>query len=139
VNSRQNLVALFGLLAAAAAVVFFAISLDRDIYAPGAWELHTTAQEYDLNSFRILRKFYSVVAFAIVGFFAAARFEPRTRLRGSVLVVAGFSTAIEIAQYATGTREGLHSNAFDIGCGALGGLLGALGFNLFSRARRGRR
>ncbi len=149
-NSRQSFIALFGLLAAAAAVVFFAISIDRSVYAPGAWELHTNGElgrirahapprfQGDFTSFRILRKLYSIVAFAIVAFFAAPVFEARQRVRASVLLVASFSAAIEIAQRVTGAHESLLSNAFDIACGALGGLFGALAFNLVARARRAR-
>jgi hypothetical protein len=148
VNSRQSFVTLFGLLAAAAAVVFFAISIDRGVYAPGAWELHTNGElgrirahaparlQGDLTSFRILRKLYSIVAFAIVGFFAAPVFEGRHRLAACALLVGSFSTAIEIAQRITGAHESLLSNLFDIGCGALGGLLGGLAFAFVARARR---
>jgi hypothetical protein len=149
-NSRQSFVTLFGLLAAAAAVVFFAISIDRGVYAPGAWELHTNGElgrirahapprfQGDLTSFRILRKLYSVVAFAIVGFFAAPVFEARQRLLACALLVGSFSTAIEIAQRITGSHESLLSNVFDIGCGVLGGLLGGAAFGLFVRVRQSR-
>lgn len=149
-NSKANFVTLFSLLAAAAAVVFFSISIDRSVYAPGAWELHTNEQlgqlrahapvrlQGDLTSFRILRKLYSIVAFAIVGFFAAPAFEPRQRLLAGALLVGSFSTAIEIAQRMTGSQESLLSNIFDIGCGAVGGLLGALAFSGIVRLRGAR-
>jgi len=148
VNSRRNFVTLFALLAAAAAVVFFSISIDRSVYAPGAWELHANDElgrirahapprfAGDLTSFRILRKLYSVVAFAIVGFFAAPVFDPRQRTFACAVLVGSFSTAIELAQKITGSRESLGSNLFDIGCGALGGFLGGAAFGLFARARR---
>jgi hypothetical protein len=147
VNSRQSFIALFGLLAAAAAVVFFAISIDRSVYAPGAWELHTNGElgrirahapprfQGDFTSYRILRKLYSVAAFAIVGFFAAPVFERRQRLRATALLVASFSAAIEIAQHVTGAHESRLSNLFDIACGAAGGALGALAFDALARLR----
>jgi len=149
-NSRASFVTLFSLLAAAAAVVFFSISIDRSVYAPGAWELHANDQlgqirahapprfQGDLTSFRILRKLYSVVAFAVVGFFAAPAFEPSQRLLAGALLVGSFSTAIEIAQRMTGSHESLLSNIFDILCGAVGGLLGALAFGAIARLRGAR-
>ncbi len=146
-NPRQNFAALCGLLAAAAAVVFFAISIDHGVYAPGAWELHTNDQlgairdytparfQGEVNSFWLLRKLYSIIAFSIVGFFVAPAIEKDRRIRTSTLLIASFSAVIEVAQWLTGAREGLFSNGFDIACGALGGSLGALCFNLVIRLR----
>lgn len=75
----------------------------------------------------ILRKAYSVIAFAVVGFFADKSLRRRgNRTLRAMLAVAAFSTLIELAQYLHGTREGLVSNAFDIACGALGGWLGVV-------------
>jgi hypothetical protein len=143
-TSRKAFVALFGVLALGTAAAFFALSIDRGVYAPGAWEIHEneelgrirarTPQRFkgDVNSFRILRKLYSVVAFAIVGFFAAPLFRATRRVLATALAIAAFSTAIEVAQRLTGAHESRLSNAFDIACGALGGLLGALLFNAFA-------
>jgi hypothetical protein len=75
----------------------------------------------------LLRKFYSVVAFALLGFLVDKAL-PRTRrpaLRAA-LIVATFSAFIEVAQKLHYAREGLLSNAFDIACGALGGWLGVV-------------
>ncbi len=137
--------AIFGLLAASAAVVFFAISLDRSIYAPGAGQLHRELHGHagiaglhrdvpagllrDFSARTALRKIYSVIAFGIVGFFAAPMLPTTSRIRDCALLVAFFSAIIEVAQKLTGAREGLASNAFDIACGAVGGLLGALAWN----------
>ena len=80
----------------------------------------------------LLRKFYSVVAFALLGFIVHLAL-PRTRrpeLRAA-LIVAGFSAVIEVVQKLDGAHEGLLSNAIDVACGALGGWLGAA---IFSRA-----
>jgi hypothetical protein len=149
-TSRRGFVALFGALAFGTAAAFLALSIDRGVYAPGAWELHENEElgrirahapprfKGDVTSFRILRKLYSVVAFAIVGFFAAPLFRARRRALSTALAIAAFSTVIEIAQRLTGAHESRLSNAFDIACGALGGLLGALLFNAFA-ARRGSR
>lgn len=71
-----------------------------------------------------LRKIYSVGAFALVAFLARrALFERgfRPTPRGTILIGALFSAAIEIGQYRMGSQEGLGWNAFDIFCGALGG------------------
>ena len=133
----KKYVVLFGLLAAAAAGAFLAASIDHDFYAPGArafgegldlGALHRhvpRAFDRDLTPSHILRKLYSIAAFAIVGLFAAALLEPKRRTAGCALLVAGFSAVIEVVQKITGSTEGLLSNGFDIGCGAVGGLIGA--------------
>jgi hypothetical protein len=155
VTRRQIFLLCFGLLAAAAATVFLAISVDRNVYAPGAYSVHTEIAEHTrvtraeerlppiarrwLSPFRVLRKTYSVVAFAIVGFFVAPLQRRGPRMRDDALVVAGFSTLIEIAQKAAGSSEGLLSNAFDISCGALGGVLGAYAWNVLMHRRPGGR
>ena len=151
-QTRAAFVTTFGLLAAAAAAVFLAISIDRNLYAPGyeKFALHLGVREaigsrfpefydHDLSTERIVRKIYSVVAFAIVGFFVSPLFIPVVRLRTSALLVMGFSLVIEIAQRGMHYPESLVSNAFDLACGAAGGLLGALVWNgvtrLIGRAR----
>ena len=151
-QTRAAFLTTFGLLAAAAAAVFLAISIDRNLYAPGyeKFALHLGVRDaigsrfpglydHDLSTERIVRKIYSVVAFAIVGFFASPLFIPVVRLRTSASLVMGFSLVIEIAQRAMHYPESLVSNAFDLACGALGGLLGALAWNgvthLIGRAR----
>lgn len=129
---------LFGLLAAAAAGVFFAAAIDHDFYAPGsrAFGNHLNVgvlsghlpQNYErqLTPALILRKLYGIVAFTIVGFFAAALLDPNRRVVGCALLVAAFSACIEVAQKLGGSPEGPLSNAFDIACGAVGGVAGAL-------------
>ena len=83
----------------------------------------------------VLRKTYSIGAFAIVGFFVAPLLRRRVRVRGDAATVAAFSTVIEIVQKATGSPEGYASNLFDIGCGAVGGVLGSLAWNLMVHRR----
>jgi len=135
--ASKNFIVVFGLLAASAAVVFIGLSIDHEVYAPGAHEFGATVHlqalrghvphrfDGDLTPRRILRKIYSIGAFAIVGFFAAAMLDEKRRGVGCMLLVACFSAIIEIVQKVTGSHESLLSNAFDIGCGALGGLIGA--------------
>jgi len=148
----RNFIILFGLLAAAAAGAFLAVSIDHDFYAPGARSFGAGVDlsalhrhfpqrvDRNLTPRRVLRKLYSVLAFAIVGFFVAAMLDGRRRAVGSALLVASFSAIIEIVQKYTGAKEGLLSNLFDIGCGALGGLIGAavwtLCLQLFGRRVR---
>ncbi|HEV2740583.1 MAG TPA: hypothetical protein VGU66_18630 [Candidatus Elarobacter sp.] len=82
------------------------------------------AEDGPLALHLVLRKAYSVVAFALLGFVVNLAL-PRTRrpaLRAA-LVVAAFSAAVEVAQKVRGAHEGLLSNAFDVACGALGGWL----------------
>ncbi len=141
----------FALLAAAAAAIFLAISVDRGVYAPGAYRVrnelaqHTNvdrdernlspAERRWLSPTRILRKGYSIVAFSILGFFVAPLVRRRYRLRADVAAVAAFSSVIEVVQKVFGSHEGYASNAFDIACGAVGGLIGGAVWNALTRRR----
>ncbi len=150
-TSRNTLMLLFALLATAAAVAFLAISIDREVYAPGAGVLHRELAEHNLNrklphlstrpnhieSRKVLRKLYSIVAFSIVGFFAAPLIPRSRRIVIDALLIAAFSGVIEIAQAVTGADEGYLSNTFDIGCGGVGGAIGAAIWNpLLALVRR---
>ncbi|HZO92617.1 MAG TPA: hypothetical protein VFB22_02525 [Candidatus Baltobacteraceae bacterium] len=84
----------------------------------------------------VIRKLYSVVAFTVVGVAMNLSLPPsRRRTLWTVLAVAAFSACIEVAQKLHHAREGFGSNLFDVGCGALGGWLGALIVNGFRRRR----
>ncbi|HEY0797979.1 MAG TPA: hypothetical protein VGD50_02460, partial [Candidatus Baltobacteraceae bacterium] len=76
----------------------------------------------------MLRKTYSIVAFALVGFlYVKVHEEWRGRPPGllqTTLAIAAYSGSIEIGQAFTGSHEGHKSNLFDIFCGAVGGALG---------------
>ena len=105
-------------IAAAVVTFFFAIALSDAVYeltSPSYFEWHV-----------LLRKVYSVIAFAIVGaaFGRAAREwnRPLSLVR-TAFAVALFSSAIEVGQKLAGSHEGLSWNVFDAGCGALGGAL----------------
>ncbi len=148
---RRIFLLCFALLAASAAAIFLAVAVDRGVYAPGAYRVHSQISQHEhvanaekrlppiaqrwLSPFRVLRKAYSVVAFSIVGFFVAPLVRRPYRLRGDAAVVAGFSGLIEVAQKLVGSTEGYASNAFDVMCGALGGLLGALIWNAIMNRR----
>ncbi|MDB5029022.1 MAG: hypothetical protein JWO66_2711 [Candidatus Eremiobacteraeota bacterium] len=88
---------------------------------------------------KFLRKFYSVVAFALIGYVVDRALPPTRRpaLRAA-LIVAAFSAVIEIVQKQRHAHEGLLSNAFDIACGAFGGWLAVAPrtWRLRRRARR---
>jgi hypothetical protein len=90
----------------------------------------------DLSWHVLLRKAYSIGAFALVGFTTDKALGPSARpaLRAA-LVVAAYSGAIEIAQAWGGSHEGLRWNAFDVLCGAVGGWLGVTAERI-ARARR---
>jgi hypothetical protein len=107
------------LLLAACSAVLFAVALSNRAYeltSPSTLPWHV-----------LLRKAYSIGAFAVIGFLIA-----RSRLRGfrgggSIAALVGlYSAAIEVGQYLTGVREGLLSNAFDVVCGLIGGALGSI-------------
>lgn len=77
----------------------------------------------------VLRKFYSIVAFAVVGFcFAKARKidGASTSLAAVGALVGAYSLAIEITQFFLGPPEGLGWNVADIAMGVVGGILGAV-------------
>jgi len=94
-------------------------AVDTNIYeatSPVSFDFHVA-----------LRKLYSIVAFAVVGFpIALARVKAglpaTTRPVGGV--VAGYSAVIEVLQYYLDPPpEGLLSNAFDVACGFVGGAI----------------
>ncbi len=84
-----------------------------------------------------LRKAYSIVAFAVVGFTAERALRPSGAavLRGAMLV-ALYSAAIEVAQALRGSHEGLLWNGIDVACGAAGGAVGALAGRITRPRRR---
>jgi len=110
-----------------AAVLFWAATSNEvyDLTSPPALVWHV-----------LLRKAYSIAAFALVGFTADKALTPRAqaRLRGALLV-ALYSAAIEIVQDVRGSQEGIAWNVVDVLCGAAGGWLGVVA----ARIRRPRR
>jgi hypothetical protein len=102
----------------------------------------TSNEVYDLTSpseltFHVLlRKAYSIAAFALVGFTArkALGASALSPARGALLVAA-YSAAIEIVQAERGSDEGIAWNVVDVLCGAAGGWLGVVA----ERIRRSRR
>ncbi len=140
-SRRQRFALVCGILAAAACVVFFAISIDPGVYSPGAQDIHwhyldhlrdTSPPKYahELNIFFLVRKAYSVIAFSIVGLLAAPALPKRRRVVLDGIAVGAFSTIIEIGQRLADLDESLRSNLFDIACGVLGGVIGALAWNV---------
>jgi hypothetical protein len=89
--------------------------------------MHLFGEDFNEGPFSalvLLRKFYSIVAFALIGF-VVDKALPATRrpaLRAA-LIVAAFSAVIEVVQKLHGAREGPLSEAIDIACGAIGGWL----------------
>jgi len=115
----------------ATALLFFAVALSQEIYdatSPPTLSWHV-----------LLRKAYSVAAFAVVGF--CQRKALGTAVSGGralaacTLGVALYSATIEVAQRVAGSSEGLGWNAIDVACGAAGGALGALAGSLTRRTR----
>jgi hypothetical protein len=102
----------------AAAALFWAATSNEvyDLTSPPALAWHV-----------LLRKAYSVVAFAVVGLTLDKALGPRRHsvLRATI-AVALYSAAIEVVQWIDGSHEGLGWNTFDVLCGAAGGALGAL-------------
>ncbi len=162
-SRRRLYLAIYAVLALSAAIVFYLISTDHRIYAPGAYALHHAIADHRhgdsrlgeelrqsegnlpfgrhaFSTYVILRKFYSIVAFTIVGIFSAPLLARRVRVAADVAIVAGFSAIIEIGQKLTiAPGESLAWETFDVACGAVGGALGAAIWNALTdlRSRRG--
>jgi len=85
-----------------------------------------------------LRKFYSLVAFALAGFVAdrALPAHRRPALRSAVIVGA-FSFCIEVAQYLTGSTESIYIHVMDVTLGVIGGWIGGTVSRRTRRAREG--
>ena len=89
--------------------------------------MHLFGEDFNggpFSALTLLRKFYSIIAFTLIGF-VVDKALPATRrpaLRAA-LVVGAFSAAIEVIQKVHGASEGPLSEAIDVACGALGGWL----------------
>jgi hypothetical protein len=108
--------------AAVVAVVMLAAAVNNSVY-----ELTSPPS---LDYYVVLRKCYSVIAFAAVGYpVARARRAEGASATPLVIggIIAGYSAVIEILQYFMDPPyEGLLSNAFDVFCGLAGGWIAAL-------------
>ena len=139
VRSRKHAIAWIVAALAASGGLYFA-ALSNDFY--------NLTSPLDLDLHVVLRKLYSVGAFALVAFLIAralAELGFTIYARGVLFIGAAYSGAIEIGQFVNGGIEGLAWNAFDVGCGALGGAIAALmpgssrrGWRGFGRKRRSR-
>jgi hypothetical protein len=121
-------------LALGVAAGFFVLALSADAYhATSPAHLATLifgseagrlGDPFGISLHVVLRKLYSIAAFAVVGLCAelALPLSRRPALRMGLLVAA-YSAAIEYGQYLDGSLEGPWWNAFDIGCGGVGGWL----------------
>jgi hypothetical protein len=101
---------------AVVALAFFGAALSNEVYnltSPPAFLWHV-----------LLRKLYSIVAFALVG--GIYVWASGASVRQSAISIAAYSGAIELGQHLTYGHEPLYWNAIDVLCGALGGALGAL-------------
>jgi len=112
-----------------AAVLFWAATSDvvYELTSPRALTFHV-----------VLRKAYSIAAFALVGFTADKALGPSARavLRGAI-VVGAYSAAIEVVQWRLGSQEGLVWNTIDTLCGVVGGVVGAVIAKRVTRPRWG--
>jgi hypothetical protein len=106
-------------IAGFAAILFFALAINNDVYA--------LTSPYQLEWHLVLRKTYSIVAFAIVGYCVRRAFDDHRRTRAvwlNVAALAAYSALIELVQAIGGSHEGLAWNAVDVACGAVGGFIG---------------
>lgn len=89
----------------------------------------------------VLRKLYSIVAFALVGYLlrrALGNADGRRLVATCIAGVGAYSATIEILQFFAGSHEGLGWNAIDVFCGALGGALATIDLWLPRGERRAR-
>lgn len=109
------------LATALVAVILFVLACNNEFYRL------TSPPEFSWHV--VLRKIYSIVAFALLGYLAARAQRERGKTthvgRDCTSGVAAYSGLIEIAQFFAGSQEGLAWNAVDVVCGAIGGALGA--------------
>jgi hypothetical protein len=88
----------------------------------------------------VLRKIYSIVAFALVGVCVRKALVENGighLVASCICGVGAYSALIEVLQFFYGSHEGLGWNAFDTSCGALGGALATIDLWLV-RLTRGR-
>jgi len=134
-------------LATLVAVAFFVIALRADVYEDTSpahlatrlfgGSMSRFGRPFGISLHIIVRKLYSVAAFAIVGWTAQRALPPASRpaLR-MTLLVGLYSAAIEYGQWREGSTEGLGWNTFDVACGAVGGYLAIALDTLLRRWRR---
>ena len=151
VTRSRGVALVAAVLAVAAAIAFLALSVDRHVYAPGAravqqgaahaagWHGFLAGPTFAESVYFFIRKTYSIVAFAVLGLLLSPLFGRPRRSRSVALVVAGFSAVIEVVQKVSGSDESLASNAFDVGCGFVGGFVGAGVWNAIETRFGGRR
>jgi hypothetical protein len=103
--------------------------LSRDLFGPQVLQL---AHPWWLSLHIWVRKAYSIVAFAAVGFSIQCALRPAVRpaLRAAV-IVGIYSLGIEIVQRLFVTVEPVMESVLDVGCGALGGWLSISLIRLF--------
>lgn len=115
----------------------FLLALNSDIYkstSPPNLAEHVfgeaaarSGRPFGISLHIVLRKLYSIGAFALVGWTALQALPRRRRsLARMTLLVAIYSAAIELAQWRGGSTEGWAMNALDVLCGALGGALAVI-------------
>lgn len=84
----------------------------------------------------IVRKLYSIVAFAIVGVCAHQALGPTSRpLLRAMVLVAAYSLSIEVGQRLFVGAEPFVERLFDVACGAAGGALAIRLESAFAAAR----
>lgn len=120
-RARRNRLRIWLALCALVSIGLYALAISNAVYeatSPGWLSWHV-----------LLRKAYSIVAFALVGFVLARAGHAAGRvlhpLAGGVFVGA-YSALIEVGQHwYSGARESLVSSGLDVACGVIGGALGA--------------
>jgi len=124
--------AVWWIVAGIAGVIFCFLATNDTVYVA------TSPPSFDY--YVVLRKLYSVVAFAVVGVPAALarRAEQRSASPAVVgLIVAGYSAFIEVLQYFLDPPpEGLLWNTVDVACGFLGGVIAALAASRFNKSTK---
>ena len=117
--TSRNRAILWWALTIVVALIFLYVASSDAIYEltspPGSFQV-------------LLRKSYSIGAFAIVGYLLSTALQASDRRRSVLFVgacVGTYSLQIEVIQALAGSHEGFLWNAVDVVCGLIGGWLGA--------------
>lgn len=101
----------------------------RQMLEPLVPTMRSALSDSGWRSSDLVRKAYSILAFAVLGYIIARSMRSRrfsSRLHATMTLVAGFSAIIEILQRQGANHESWISSLLDIACGGIGGITGTV-------------
>ncbi len=143
-NRRAVIVAVVAMLLCA--FIFFKLAVSHRFYAPGAFTVQQKVASYGdsvspvLNSYalgaaiyKIFRKTYAAIAFAILGFVSAPLFARPVRVRNVAILLCAIRVVLEIFERIASNGDPLLESAIDVALGTAAGALGAMAYNAVAR------